>query len=67
MKNTPTPMGATEHILKQWGAMLDDLALRATTAGAQAQAAERRLIADLNAEDALAQATLAALKAAGPR
>jgi hypothetical protein len=54
-----------EKQLKQWGAKLDDLTAKVTTAGAKAKAEERQMVTDLRAKQELAQAKLDELKAAG--
>lgn len=65
MKTTEANVGQMETQLKQWGAKLDDLAAKATNAGAKAKTNERRLVAELKAKQELAQAKLEELKAAG--
>lgn len=57
-------IGKMEKQLQKWGVQLDDLAARATTAGAQAKADERQLIVDLRAKQELTRARLEELKAA---
>jgi hypothetical protein len=54
-----------ERQLKHWGARLDDLAAKVATAGANAEADRRDLVAELRAKQELAQAKLDELKAAG--
>lgn len=65
MQTGQVQIGKMERQLKQWGARLDDLAAKVTTAGANAEADRRELVAELRAKHELAQAKLDELKAAG--
>jgi uncharacterized protein YqfA (UPF0365 family) len=65
MEDRQVQIGKMEQQLKQWGAKLDNLAAKVTTAGAKAKAEERKAVADLRAKQELARAKLDELKAAG--
>ena len=65
MENRPVEIDKMEKQLKQWGAKLDDLAEKVTSAGAKAKADQRQVIADLKAKQKRAQAKLDEFKAAG--
>ena len=58
-------VGKMETQLRQWGAKLDELVVKAEGAGTEAKADYRKRIDDLKAKHQVAQAKLDELKAAG--
>ena len=54
-----------EAQLKEWGKKIDELAVKADTAGAQVKADYRKYVDDLKAKRTVAQSKLDELKAAG--
>jgi hypothetical protein len=65
MESREAEIGKMEKQLQAWGSKLDELAAKASDAGAKAKADEREFLAELKVKQANAQAKLSELRAAG--